>query len=60
MLSTLGYTDPVTQVKDRMPGRATIETALIIRRQKAPSNSSPQGEETGMEVEENQDAVSRF
>lgn len=51
--------DPVTQAKDRMPGRATIETALIIRRQKAPSNSIPQGEETGMEVEENQDAVSR-
>lgn len=39
-------------------GRTAAETALSVHRQKAPSNSVPQGEQTGMEAEEKQDAVS--
>lgn len=50
--------DGVTQAKGCTAGRTTAETALSLHRQKAPSNSVPQGEQTGMEAEEKQDAVS--
>lgn len=47
-----------TKRKGCTAGRTTAATALILRRQNAPSNSVPQGEETGMEAEEKQDSAS--
>lgn len=52
------WKDPVTQAKGCTAGRTAAQAAVSFHGQKAPSNSVPQGEETGMEAEEKQDAVS--
>lgn len=49
--------DGVTQAKAAQPA-GPLQKQQSVHWQKAPSNSVPQGEQTGMEAEEKQDAVS--